>query len=233
MKKCVKCNKKKDFCEFHKNKNFIDGYKKICKNCISIDKQNFYKKNKERLSEKSKIKYLKESDSIKKTNLEYYKLNRNIISTNRKNYRDSNPEIIKRLKKEDYVKNKSHILEYQKEYRQNNKEKIAEYKKQYDLKNPHIRAWRSSLKSVLRRFNKKKEKNTVDILGYSALELKNHIEKLFTEDMTWDNYGEWHIDHIKPVSTFDKNTDIKIVNALSNLQPLWWYDNLSKGFREA
>jgi hypothetical protein len=39
--------------------------------------------------------------------------------------------------------------------------------------------------------------------------------------MTWDNYGEWHIDHIKPVSSFDKDTPQSIVNALSNLQPLW------------
>lgn len=39
--------------------------------------------------------------------------------------------------------------------------------------------------------------------------------------MSWDNYGEWHIDHIKPLTKFDKDTPIHIVNALSNLQPLW------------
>jgi len=39
--------------------------------------------------------------------------------------------------------------------------------------------------------------------------------------MSWDNHGEWHIDHIKPVSKFDKETPMSIVNALSNLQPLW------------
>lgn len=39
--------------------------------------------------------------------------------------------------------------------------------------------------------------------------------------MSWDNYGEWHIDHIKPVISFDKNTTVNIVCALSNLQPLW------------
>ena len=39
--------------------------------------------------------------------------------------------------------------------------------------------------------------------------------------MSWDNYGEWHIDHIKPLTKFDKDTPIHIVNALNNLQPLW------------
>jgi hypothetical protein len=39
--------------------------------------------------------------------------------------------------------------------------------------------------------------------------------------MTWDNYGEWHIDHVKRVSEFDKETPMNIVNALNNLQPLW------------
>ena len=47
--------------------------------------------------------------------------------------------------------------------------------------------------------------------------------------MSWDNHGKWHIDHIKPVSKFDKNTLPSIVNALSNLQPLWAIDNIQKG----
>jgi hypothetical protein len=67
------------------------------------------------------------------------------------------------------------------------------------------------------------------MLGYSADDLKNRIESLFVEGMCWDNYGEWHIDHKKPVSLFDKNTDVSIINSLDNLQPLWAKENLSKG----
>jgi len=47
--------------------------------------------------------------------------------------------------------------------------------------------------------------------------------------MSWDNYGEWDIDHKKPISKFNKNTKLSTVNSLSNLQPLWAKDNLSKG----
>ena len=54
------------------------------------------------------------------------------------------------------------------------------------------------------------------------------MEKLFEKGMDWSNHGEWHIDHIKPVSKFNKNTAIHIVNSLSNLQPLWGKDNIIK-----
>jgi len=84
-----------------------------------------------------------------------------------------------------------------------------------------MEAWRSILYSTLKRMNTKKSGHTIEELGYSVDELKQHIESLFTLGMNWDNHGEWHIDHIKPVSSFDKNTDVSIVCALSNLQPLW------------
>ena len=112
-------------------------------------------------------------------------------------------------------------------YTKNNKEKVNEqqrnyYHNKFKHTNKHQFIWRSMLSSTLRRFGKKKEGYTIDLLGYSAKELKEHIETLFLPTMTWDNHGtEWHIDHIKPVSSFDKNTDVKIVCSLSNLQPLF------------
>jgi hypothetical protein len=46
--------------------------------------------------------------------------------------------------------------------------------------------------------------------------------------MSWDNHGEWHIDHIIPASKFDKTEKLCIINSLLNLQPLWAVDNLKK-----
>jgi len=65
-------------------------------------------------------------------------------------------------------------------------------------------------------------------LGYSAEDLKQHLEKNFKEGMSWENYGLWHIDHIKPISSFDKEEDPKIINSLKNLQPLWASENYIK-----
>ncbi len=76
-----------------------------------------------------------------------------------------------------------------------------------------------------------KKKSTYDTLGYKPEELIKHIQLQFQEGMSWDNYGEWHIDHIIPIIEFINNglTDPKIINSLENLQPLWANDNLRKG----
>ena len=62
-----------------------------------------------------------------------------------------------------------------------------------------------------------------------------HLESLFTDGMTWDNYGEWHVDHKKPMALFNFETvddqEFKECWKLDNLQPLWGPDNLSKGPR--
>ena len=75
-------------------------------------------------------------------------------------------------------------------------------------------------------------RKAIDILGYSIHDLMVHLEERFTIDMTWDNYGMWHIDHIIPVAAFGytttKHPDFKKCWALSNLQPLWAKDNLRK-----
>ena len=118
-------------------------------------------------------------------------------------------------------KNSKKLNENNKIYRQNNQEKFKEYKKDYNLKNRHVCAWRSVLKYNLRRIGKKKEGTTLELLGYSALELKNHLDSLFTEGMSWNNYGEWHVDHIIGVIFFDITTPANVVNALSNLRPMW------------
>jgi len=49
--------------------------------------------------------------------------------------------------------------------------------------------------------------------------------------MTWENHGEWHIDHIKPCSLFNllNEDEQKKCFHYTNLQPLWASENLSKG----
>ena len=85
---------------------------------------------------------------------------------------------------------------------------------------------------MLRRCFKHKgirKNTTIYILGYDTEKLKKRLECQFKEGMSWENYGKWHIDHKKPISKFNKNAKISTINGLCNLQPLWAYDNLTKG----
>jgi len=143
----------------------------------------------------------------------------------KKEYVNDNMEKEKQRKKDWYLKNRDLTIQRSAEWGQKNSTKKNEISTKYYVKNknenPHHYAWRSLLQKTLLSLGKKKESKTKDLLGYSPLQLKQHLEYLFTDSMDWDNYGEWHIDHIKPIVTFNHNTLPSIVNDLSNLRPLW------------
>ena len=86
-------------------------------------------------------------------------------------------------------------------------------------------------KMMKKQYTTKKGRRTRDLVGIEISEIKLHLESKFKEGMTWDNYGEWHIDHIKPQCLFDFTDEeqIKECWALENLQPLWAKDNIKKG----
>lgn len=76
-------------------------------------------------------------------------------------------------------------------------------------------------------------------LGCSIEEFKLHLEAKFHNNpetgkpMTWDNHTVrgWHIDHIRPLSSFDLTDRTQFLDAChyTNMQPLWWRDNIVKG----
>jgi hypothetical protein len=78
-----------------------------------------------------------------------------------------------------------------------------------------------------------KSNRTPDLVGCSVNDLKTHLESKFIESMTWENYGEWHIDHMRPCASFNLEDpeEQKKCFHWTNLQPLWAKDNMSKGDR--
>jgi signal recognition particle GTPase len=194
------------------NKEQIKEYKK------EYDKE-YNKKNKEKIKEQKK---------------EYYQKNKEQILE----YRQKNKEKFKEQKKEYYKKNKEKFKEYDKEYRQKNKEKLKEYKKEYQRKRYQNDVDYRITDSIRRRIRKAiksqaaiKSNKSIELLGCSIPEVRQHLENQFKDGMSWENHGEWHIDHIKPCASFDL-TDPKQQKECfnyKNLQPLWAEENLTKG----
>ena len=122
-------------------------------------------------------------------------------------------------------RNRPAIREYNKEY---NKEYVP-----HKLKTDKV----YKIKYVLRKliahsmWNKgyTKKSRTFEILGISYEEFSLYMERQFVDGMCWGNHGEWHIDHIIPLSSAHTEADVIKLNHYTNLQPLWAYDNLSKG----
>jgi hypothetical protein len=76
--------------------------------------------------------------------------------------------------------------------------------------------------------NLKKQDKTIDLLKYSPEEFKRHISLGFTGNMSWENYGSWHIDHIVHLTLFKIDTPCHVVNSLKNLRPLASGRNISR-----
>lgn len=91
-------------------------------------------------------------------------------------------------------------------------------------------AARDMVSRALARAGKEKSDRTHEILGYSPNDLARHIESLFAPGMTWENRRKWHIDHIRPLSSFDLSTieGVRNANSLHNLRPIWAKKNLKK-----
>lgn len=73
------------------------------------------------------------------------------------------------------------------------------------------------------------------LVGYTASELRDHIERQFVKGMGWQNMGEWHLDHIQPISSFSfsssSDPDFIVCWGLANLRPIWAKENISKSAR--
>lgn len=143
-------------------------------------------------------------------------------------------------KKEYNEKNREKLLQYWVNYRKKpgQKEKFNKYFKSWinkKLKNDPNFKLKMQLSHriylALKVKNIFKSKKTLKLLGCTVEELWQHLEKQFQPGMTKENYGEWHVDHIKPCALFDltKDEDQAACFHYTNLQPLWAEQNLKKG----
>lgn len=75
----------------------------------------------------------------------------------------------------------------------------------------------------------------MELIGCTVEQLRIHLEDQFLPGMSWENYGEWEVDHRRPCGSFDLREEAQQRECFhySNLQPMWAPDNASKGAKWA
>lgn len=189
--------------------------------------------------EGSKIYCRKNAERLRILNKEWVKANKDVISKKRiDRYRLKNPI------KPKLIRSKEELLEMSRvrntRYYYKNKEVILKRivlnnnkRKEVDIGFNIKTKVRYALWRALK--NKNKTDKYLDFIGCSIAELRTHIESMFKENMSWDNYGKngWVIDHIEPFASIDLNNenDLKRICYYTNLQPLWEKENNFKGIK--
>lgn len=205
-KSCSKCGNIKSLTEFPKSSRYKSGLNPQCKCCLN-------------------------------TTAKAWRVNNPVL---RKAQADrgyhKNIEKTRKLKRVYYREHKEEKSSYDIEYRQKNKDKIAKYKKDwsYKMKDDPIYKIKKNLRRRVHHalMGRNKSDNTFNLIGCSPEDFKQHIESLWIEGMSWDNYGPsgWHIDHIKECYTFDLSDPLQQQECFhySNQRPLWAKDNLKR-----
>lgn len=231
-KVCYTCKREKAISEFSPTTKNSDGLMGSCKKCRNEYSRNYRIKNLEKMREYGKKRnqtegYKKSREKFRKT--EKYKI------------------IQQRHRSKPEYKKKTHEYTTSQEYRDriNKKrwdnidiyrQKELEYARKR-RKVPEVRiknALRSRLQTILKRSNGSKSCKMIELIGCTMPFLRQYLESLWRDGMSWDNYGfgrgKWVIDHIIACDKFDL-TNIeqqKQCFHYRNLQPLWWEDNAEK-----
>ena len=221
---CSICNLEKSMDEFYFKKD-RNNYRKQCKTCVTEKGRKYYVENKE-----ERIKYRMENIERKRDyDKDYAQKNREKRSEYMKAYRVENSDKLKEKQTEYYQNNKEKIAEYY----QNNKEKIRDRRRDYERNRRRNDENFRLIDNTRRRINmtlngKTKSFHTKDILGIDVETYKRWIEHQMTPEMNWSNI---HIDHVKPISSFDISNEDELLEAFNwkNTQPLLKKDNLRKG----
>lgn len=206
---CCVCKEDKPKTEFNKNRNTATGLTYECKPCQGNKSNNYYKENKEEQSIKQKEYYL----AVREEKLLY--------------------------QKEYQKKHKDRLKEYGRLYNLNNRDKKNALGRVYETKRKAedpIYKFKHRVRSMVycsfKRSltgNYRKSQRTEDILGCTMNDFIDYISSKFTEGMSLDNHGDWHIDHIIPLASANSEEEITKLCHHTNLQPLWGTDNMVKG----
>jgi hypothetical protein len=198
---CIKCRLYKPFEDFYLRKDSKDGRRNDCVVCHLENKKIYSIENSQRRKDYMKQYRIDKPDTLK------------VWLDNHPNYK----------------------VNYMKEYRKDNPEKVKFHKTKNRKKrlenDPKYRLKNNVRRLILLSFSKNgysKNSKTNKILGIDYDGFMRYIESKFTGNMSWENRGEWELDHKVPLSLGKTEMDIVRLNHYSNFQPLWRKENSIK-----
>ena len=206
-------------------------YRQANKESVAEYKKQYYRDNKDSINEYKNQWYQTNKESVIESRKKYYKKNKDSIVEYKQQYHQTNREALLEKNRQYRQANKEAIAEKRKQWFQANKEKVNKYVRERKANNPVVRMISGLRTGLWQAMNgRRKPKKTMELLGCSQEYLRDHLSAQFTEGMTLENYGEWHIDHIIPVASFDHDDpeQVAICWHYTNFQPLWAEDNLKK-----
>jgi hypothetical protein len=207
-KVCTKCKVEKSCSEFSKKTDTKDGLQFHCKECV----KKYEQENADKLKKYRQENAERKGEYMKKYHLENAERKREYV----KKWRQENADKIKKYLQE----NADKVREANKQYRNQRRNSEPLYRMIVNL--------RTRISKHCRAIKLNKTTRTKEMLGLGLAGFKSHIESKFQEGMNWDNYGQWHVDHIKPLSLATTEQEIIELNHYTNLQPLWAVDNIKK-----
>lgn len=217
-KACTKCGIEKPVADFGVRSASSDGLSSQCKECVRVRNKRYYLADKGKSSAQRASNYARNTERLRKCHKDHYSLHREAILARQRAHKEANLA--------------AH-MERARKWARDNRGKINLYRR-VRLTTDRLFRQKEALRGLLRasvtRIGTTKSGRTAEVLGYGPEELAKRMAVQFRAGMSWENYGEWHIDHKIPIAHFVSKgeTRPKIINALSNLQPLWAKENLMK-----
>ena len=169
----------------------------------------------------------------KKYRREQYLKNKEHELKTHKEWRTKNKEKWKKIYLEYQANNIAYYTKKGGEWSKNNPGKRYAYRRERCERDPGYKVRRnlsSRIGKALRRSTTRKSKPTMKLIGCGLKELKEHLQSKFKDGMNWNNYGQWHVDHIIPCAHFNLvfSSQQEACFHYSNLQPLWAEENIKK-----
>ena len=191
--------------------------------------------NKEKIAAYNKAYGEANKEKIAATRKTYYKANKKKLNVKSKAYNEANKKKLIDYNKAYKEANKEKIAVRMKAYREANKEKItktiSDWSREKRKTDPIYKLKVSLRSNVLQSFKRKgftKNSKTFEILGCDYDTFEKHIADKFSEGMSLDNHGQWHLDHQIPLALAETEEEVVELCHYTNYQPLWDKDNLVK-----